>query len=554
MRRFALAGALALAALLAGPAPAHASLDLDRAPPLAAAKHWIGIRYHGGVGEFFDRRTGRHFVPRGPNYLKLDHRPGQDPFDLLLDPLTWDPAAIRADLATMRALGYNTIRVFLDLCRFECIGDSKQINPKLLDDLAALLRMARARGIVVLLTVNEIDAFFSYKADLPQCCELYDGSFNALYLSPEGLRAARSFYTDVIKGLEKRKAPLEAVLAYELRNEQFFNAQLPPLSLGTGSITTANGKTYDLSDQGSRERMLDEGLLFWIDRLRKAIKALDPTALVTMGFFPPSADPDNRLVRTREVIARSSLDFFDIHVYPFLSPEPLWSQVIQEFGLEGYDHKPVILGEFGSFRDRHPTARLGALALTDWQVRSCAYGIDGWLQWLWGPADPELWTGVDDGGRINRWLSPKERPDPCVYGGPYEPDLALGRPATASASFPEFGPERAVDGRGTTEWSAGGPPPQWIEIDLGRPSTITELDLMVFQLTAGDTVHRVIGRREDGSQETLAEFAGFTQDGGWLVASPPTPWEGVRYVRVETASGPSWVAWREIVVLGHDSG
>jgi hypothetical protein len=78
--------------------------------------------------------------------------------------------------------------------------------------------------------------------------------------------------------------------------------------------------------------------------------------------------------------------------------------------------------------------------------------------------------------------------------------------------------------------------------------------LMVFQLTEGDTIHRATGRREDGSQEVLAQFSGFTQDQAWLVAAPDTPREGIRFVRVETLSGPGWAAWREILVLGPATG
>jgi len=34
-----------------------------------------------------------------------------------------------------------------------------------------------------------------------------------------------------------------------------------------------------------------------------------------------------------------------------------------------------------------------------------------------------------------------------------------------------------------------------------------------------------------------------------LEAAPDSPWQGIRYLRVETLSSPSWVSWREIEVI-----
>lgn len=41
-----------------------------------------------------------------------------------------------------------------------------------------------------------------------------------------------------------------------------------------------------------------------------------------------------------------------------------------------------------------------------------------------------------------------------------------------------------------------------------------------------------------------------TADNDWLVFTPTTPIDDVTGVRVETVSSPSWVAWKDIRVLG----
>ncbi len=127
------------------------------------------------------------------------------------------------------------------------------------------------------------------------------------------------------------------------------------------------------------------------------------------------------------------------------------------------------------------------------------------------------------------------------------PNIALGKPAIASQFLPESPPSAAVDGGCGTVWNSGDYAPQWIEIDLGTPQAVGQISLLTAQLPPGDTLHRVLGKARPGDPyQLLHEFEGFTTDAQWLDYSPPTPWEDVRFLRVETTMSPSWVAWREI--------
>lgn len=48
------------------------------------------------------------------------------------------------------------------------------------------------------------------------------------------------------------------------------------------------------------------------------------------------------------------------------------------------------------------------------------------------------------------------------------PDLATGRPVTASSSQPEYPPSNATDGNPSSYWESGNNAfPQWIQVDLG---------------------------------------------------------------------------------------
>jgi F5/8 type C domain len=119
---------------------------------------------------------------------------------------------------------------------------------------------------------------------------------------------------------------------------------------------------------------------------------------------------------------------------------------------------------------------------------------------------------------------------------------------TASNEYPGNPASLAVDGNWWSYWNSGNFPPQWIEVDLGSAQPVGEIDLGITQLPACTTDHRLYGRASTSDPYTLLrEFNGYTVDQQTLqyVAAAP---QQIRYVRVETTSSCSWVAWREIAV------
>jgi hypothetical protein len=127
-------------------------------------------------------------------------------------------------------------------------------------------------------------------------------------------------------------------------------------------------------------------------------------------------------------------------------------------------------------------------------------------------------------------------------------NLALRRPAKASASLADALPANAVDGDFDTTWNAGDGPTQWIEITLDGPQDVAAVRLTAAQFPEGPTDHRVFGRTP-GGLELLGRFQQFTRDSTVLEARPESAWASLNAIRVETRSSPSWVSWREIEVL-----
>src|SRR2546426_7102453 len=81
---------------------------------------------------------------------------------------------------------------------------------------------------------------------------------------------------------------------------------------------------------------------------------------------------------------------------------------------------------------------------------------------------------------------------------PVKPSIAgtklVPKAVTASNSNPGGEPKLALDGDETSAWSAGDVgPPQWIQLDLGEPTTVSGVLLDVGQTPDGPTIHQIYG-------------------------------------------------------------
>ncbi len=121
---------------------------------------------------------------------------------------------------------------------------------------------------------------------------------------------------------------------------------------------------------------------------------------------------------------------------------------------------------------------------------------------------------------------------------------------TASASLPDHPPADAIDGSPDTWWSAGTGPEQWIQIDLGKPTTISSIRLVISQYPEGETDHQLWAGPDANNLTLVHEFRGLTKDPDTLEFKPSEPLTNIRFIKVVTTQSPSWVAWREIEVMG----
>lgn len=127
---------------------------------------------------------------------------------------------------------------------------------------------------------------------------------------------------------------------------------------------------------------------------------------------------------------------------------------------------------------------------------------------------------------------------------------AFSSPVAASASLFESPAANATDGNFDTVWNSGTHPEQWIMLNLGAPQTVRAIRLHVAQYPDGETVHQVWVGSNPNNLSVVHEFKGMTTDGQVLEFLPSTPQTNVQYIKIVTTQSPSWVAWREIEVIG----
>ncbi|MBI4491808.1 MAG: protein kinase, partial [Chloroflexi bacterium] len=129
-----------------------------------------------------------------------------------------------------------------------------------------------------------------------------------------------------------------------------------------------------------------------------------------------------------------------------------------------------------------------------------------------------------------------------VAGGNY----AEGAQISASAGK---NPGLAVDGKEDTFWTASGPAPQWIEIDMKIPVTLGGLELVAAQQQSGPTIHEVWVTTKDGEYFAIDTLRGITRDRDKLVVRLNEPVPNVVRVKIHTALSAGDVGWREIRIV-----
>jgi hypothetical protein len=245
--------------------------------------------------------SGERYIPWGHNYASVD----------ILERMANDPARVERDFAEMKAAGTTVARIHPEMPRLLLGPD--MIEPKALDQLRALLKIAGKSGIHL-----KITGLACYR--IKDRMAWYDA------MDEQARWKTQEFFWETVAGV---CAESPAVFAYDLVNE--------PGAIGQPADGWYTGKMGDVEFcqrltlfPGDR----DGNTIFaeWTKRMVAAIRKHDRTHLITMGMLPfPEANK----------AAAEHLDFVSPHLYPKTGKVDEELKLLRRFAWG----KPVVIGE-----------------------------------------------------------------------------------------------------------------------------------------------------------------------------------------------------------------
>lgn len=300
--------------------------------------------------------SGERYIPWGHNYASVD----------ILERLAGDPARVEREFAEMKAAGTNLARIHPEMPRI--LAGPDKANPEALEQLAKLLKIAESAGIHL-----KITGLASYK--IKDRMAWYDA------MEEQERWKTQAFFWETIA---RTCAGSPAVFAYDLVNEPGATGK-PAEGWYLGRMGEVEFCQRLSLSPGTRSG--DDVFREWTKRMVAAIRAQDPTHLITMGMLPfPGA------YKT----AAEQLDFVSPHLYPKTGKVDDEIALLKQFA----QGKPVVIGETFPFT-------CGADDLRDFLLKSRGIA-HGWIG-HWPDESPAQLAGLKKTGKATIqnavWLS-----------------------------------------------------------------------------------------------------------------------------------------------------
>ena len=478
----------------------------------------VAVRADEDGAQFVLKDSGEPFYVTGFNYVRL--REGHSTFEAATDltEAAYEPERAEVMLRTLSESGYNTVRVFVIGRNPKCPGiggnyDTTQglYEPYMENVLDFLIRATR-HGIRVFPTFGD--------GGLPRNAYYLDrfkgkpGGKNRYVLTQQGIDARVEWFTSFLTYIkDKEPAVLPTLLGLQCQNEAYLSANQWPFTETEGSLTAANGKTYDLSSSESRQALMDEGYHYYHAQIVAAVRAIDPQMLIAEGVFVPRAvgkDPvrdigvwqgkvrDERYPPMLTAIGESPLDFLDVHFYrtstkmtvdeafrASLDSTGFFSWKMQQIRKE----KPLILGEFGAFDHVEQTFAEAVESMVRVRDLALHLGMNGMLFWTLDCLEQErLYHAADDWPLFYQKMGALDRRSADFSIDVFWPSTLQsigGRVKKVSSYAPGMGPDKMLDGDPSTYWqsgvdSDGAQPPHFVMLEIPRGQRVAGLSYRAY--------------------------------------------------------------------------
>jgi hypothetical protein len=312
--------------------------------------------------------SGKPFVPRGFNYDR-DYK-GR----MLEDYWETEWSTVQEDLAEMKALGANVVRIHLQFGRFMLSPDKP--NEKALDRLERLVSHAESLDLYL-----DITGLACYKKEhIP---EWYDG------LSEKDRWRAQAVFWEAVA---KKCADHPGVFCYDVMNEPVVpgGRHEPGDWLGPAFAGFYYVQRIGL-DQGDRKRT--DIARDWLKAMRSAIRKHDKRHLVTVGLLPWSLDKPGITSGFEPKIVAPEVDFLCVHIYPKSAKVQESLDLLKGFAVG----KPVVIEEIFPMN-------CSVKELREFLTK-CEADSTGWIGFYWGKTIEECRKSGDWGDALMlAWL------------------------------------------------------------------------------------------------------------------------------------------------------
>lgn len=403
--------------------------------------------------------TGEEFLPNGFNWCRLypDHAS--------FEPGIYDHDESEYICKLVKEKGFNVLRVFI--CGRYAVPegvagprDTIGLDKEYLDNFVDLLKVATKYGVYIYPCIAAMPNNDYFKniigEDVVQNGKTVISGENKYVLAKGGVEAKKEYMRRFLQHIIDADARLlNTMFGVQIENETTYYASSAPFNLSEGTVTAANGKTYDMSDRISVEAMKRDGYIYRTNEVASVVREMAPNLMVGDSAFFEDYWGYYLGVSKRgfETMSECDLDFLDLHNYPALmtyaSLEKENYAILESCGLFDLGDKreklPLIFSEYG-LGVTEDMIEIAADTFKNFLDITYRMGVRGWMHWT-------LDTVEQDGnwahGIYNNWYILDKL---GFYNGPVsdeKPVETLGNfnwQTVYSDSFDEYAEEADING------------------------------------------------------------------------------------------------------------
>ena len=334
------------------------------------------------------------------------------------------------------------------------VFETPGISTAYMDNVIDFMVRAQRYGIYVMpcFTENEMldNLYFKKIAN--------GASGQSIFFSEDGI-AAKQHYLELFLNYIKEVNPtlVNSLFALTMQNEFAFHSYEAPFNQLSGSYTFLDGNSYDMTNDDERRALANAAIQNYYSKMKEAVEEHAPGLLIGEGTFamgavgktyenskgirPVNGVSDLRFPMTAVELLNTDIDFLDFHIYSWGQPGTgvdVFNHFVDNMKLstsEGVtlmERKPVVMGEFGSFKDNESTLDAAINFAKQLQEAALGFGFKGSGFWTVDTfVQTRLWNFMWEDERMLDAFN-------LNFAQPMTDDFELEFDLNASATFPQI--------------------------------------------------------------------------------------------------------------------